>query len=547
MGRIFQNKRYFNRIFRGGEGRDRGDLVFILLFVVFAFFYYHNFLDKGPLNVHMWRQTDCLSLTLNYAEGAKFFQPEMHIQLADHYTSGKTAGEFPLMYYIVGKLWQVFGQSYLLYRSFYLLILLAGTWAFYRSLKILFRDGFWAVFMALLLFTSPVYVDYGVSFLTDVPAFAFVLIALCFLVKYKQKKKLLLYFVSMAFFALAGLIKVSSLIAFVFLFLVFLLERLPVRTLGDRKLFDRPGYEFTGFFLVVLVIFSWYYYAHLYNDEHGLKYTFNDIYPIWIMKKGEIGNMLREAWNFPVLVFFSRPIVFLLLLLGGVNLFLRKKMPLLAYLANILIIAGSVIYFILWAPLMGVHDYYYTALLILFVGVFIPFLWVVREHYPALFKNKVLKVFLGVFLLYNFLYCYEVTELKTFAEKGRFPLVGDHNFIGLMKYTNTKVKKKWMRYADMKPYLKELGVGKEDKVISLPDRSFNITLYLMDRKGWTNREKYHQREDIDKLIGKGAKYLFLSDPELLKKPFLSPFLTDSVGDYKGIRIYRLTPGMDTIR
>ena len=50
----------------------KSDLMFVLLFAVFAAFYYDTVLDKGPLNVHLWRQTDCLSMTENYANGAAF-------------------------------------------------------------------------------------------------------------------------------------------------------------------------------------------------------------------------------------------------------------------------------------------------------------------------------------------------------------------------------------------------------------------------------------------------------------------------------------------
>ena len=316
----------------------KGDRLFFLLFVIFSLAYYHSLLDKGPLNVHLWRQTDCLSLTLNYAKGAPFFQPEMHIQMGDDYTSGKTAGEFPVIYYLVGKLWKIFGQSYFIYRALYLLILFAGTYAFYRSLRIVFGGRFLASMLALLLFTSPVFAYYGVSFMTDVPAFSFVLIALYFLLQYRIKDKAFLFILSMVFFSLAGLIKVSSLIAFLFLFFVLILEIFPVKTLGDKKLFRHPRYELLGFVAVFVTVFSWYYYAHYYNSIHHFKYTFNNIYPWWIMNDQEVHKLWKDVRNFTSLVFFSRPVLFFLLLTGIYNLFLWKRIPLLAYLSNIVII-----------------------------------------------------------------------------------------------------------------------------------------------------------------------------------------------------------------
>ena len=122
--------------------RYKNDLLFILLFAVFSISYYDSVLDKGPLSMHIWRQTDCLSLTSNYANGATLFEPEIHFQGSDDLTSGKSAGEFPALYYVVGKIWSLTGESYLAYRLFYLLILFAGSFALFKSLKILLNDAF---------------------------------------------------------------------------------------------------------------------------------------------------------------------------------------------------------------------------------------------------------------------------------------------------------------------------------------------------------------------------------------------------------------------
>jgi len=351
------------------------------LFLIFAAFYYDSVLDKGPLNAHIWRQTDCLSITRNYAEGADFLKPEVNCLLADDFTSGRTAGEFPILYYGVGMFWKYFGESYFSFRLFYLLILFAGLFSFYKSLRILLNDHFWAISISALLFTSPLFVVYGISFVTDVPAFSFVLIALYYLLEYHLKHKRKLFFLSMAFFALAGLLKISSLIAFVFILFILLIESLSVKSLTDKKLFKCDRYEWLGFISVILAIFSWYYYAEYYNTLHRMKYTFNSIYPIWNMKRENIGGLLRNVNNFPSYVFFSSSVLSVLLFIGIQNLFLWKKIPVFAFLSNVLIIVGSFLYFILWGPLMGNHDYYYAALLIIFVGILLPFIWFIKTNH----------------------------------------------------------------------------------------------------------------------------------------------------------------------
>ncbi|HEX7410899.1 MAG TPA: glycosyltransferase family 39 protein [Bacteroidales bacterium] len=518
----------------------KSDLPFLFLFIIFAAFYYDSVLNKGPLNVHLWRQTDCLSITRNYSEGASFFKPETNILLADDNTTSLSVAEFPILYYIVGMIWKLFGESYLSYRLFYLLILFAGLFAFYKSLRIILNNNFWATTISLLLFTSPVYVVYGVSFLTDVPAFSFVLIALYFFLQYHRKKAQKLLFISIAFFALAGLIKISSLIAFIFLFAILILESLSIKSLGKRKLFNCNKYEWTGFISVILVVISWYSYVEYFDALHGFKYSAGSIFPIWNVEKDAIGKLFININNFTSYVFFNRLMLFTLLIIGIINLFLWRRIPVFAYLTNIIIALGGIIYFILWASILGIHDYYFTALLILFVGILIPFIWFIKTNHPDIFNGYPIKIFLVIFLSYNFVYCFVVVKLKTFASQGEFVFVGNQEFVNLMKWTNWDVSTNLNRFESMKPYIREIGIKKEDKVISLPDPSFNISLYFTNQKGWSDYLNYSKSEDIEKLIQKGAKYLFISDPKLLKEEFLAPFLSNKIGDYKGIGIFKLS-------
>ena len=255
-----------------------GLIVFSLIFVITAGVYYDSVLDKGPLNSHLWRQTDCLSMVQNYSEGGAFCMTEMHCQLADNYTSGYSIGEFPLLYYSVGHIWKAFGKSYISYRIFCLIILFGGMLAFFRSLQLIFRENYWSLALALLLFTSPVFAVYGVGFLTDAPAFSFILMAIYFFTLYQIRKKPWGFYLCIFFFIIGGLSKISMLTAFVVLGIVLLLETVTkLKTLGDRQLFEEKWRAWIGFSIVPIVIFSWYAYAAHFNGIHGFKYTFNHI------------------------------------------------------------------------------------------------------------------------------------------------------------------------------------------------------------------------------------------------------------------------------
>jgi hypothetical protein len=63
----------------------------------------------------------------------------------------------------------------------------------------------------------------------------------------------------------------------------------------------------------------------------------------------------------------------------------------------------------------------------------------------------------------------------------------------------------------------------------------------MDQKGFTNLYYYDkslgEKTAIYKL--KGAKYLILSEPDLMQDSTLAPYLKNQIGEYKNIKIFEL--------
>jgi len=84
--------------------------------------------------------------------------------------SGKTAGEFPLLYWSVAQLWKITGKSEFLYRLVVLIISFTGLYAVFRASKKILNNNIQALFVGLLLFTSVPYVYYAANFLPNVPA-----------------------------------------------------------------------------------------------------------------------------------------------------------------------------------------------------------------------------------------------------------------------------------------------------------------------------------------------------------------------------------------
>jgi len=529
----------FLLVFRGFIKRKPTLFLLLLLGVLFTL-YFDGVLDKEPMNMHVWRQTDCLSLTRNYANGANFCEPQLDILLADDFTSGKSAGEFPILYFIVGKFWSWFGESILFYRLFYLFIMVGGLIAYFKILLSFKVHIFIAYVLTLLLATSPVFLIYGVSFLTDVPALCFVLIGMCFFINYQKTKFTKHLITAFLFFALAGLIKISSLILFINLGALFLLELFGVRLWKREKLFPKPIYVAFGFCFVLISIFSWYYYAKLFNDEHNFKYTFNNIYPLWIMDKNSYLNFFTNIRLYILPIFISHISLWFTVIAFTINLFLIKRIPLMLYLSNIIVFCGTVLYFLLWAPLFENHDYYWIPILSTVLMTWTSF----AIYLKTLENNRIWfnlsSVLFIVFLVFNIGYAYDMVGLKTKAASGNFVFVHHSELKKYMTWLNYDIDANKWRYKRIQNELLASGVNLSDKVICLSDPSFSISLYFLNRKGWTNFIDIQRPEQIDELISKGAKYLLIENEDSKQNlSFIQPFLKNQIGEFERIKVFKL--------
>ena len=92
------------------------EIIFFTIFITLFFIYdFDNISFLRPQSVHQWRQCDCLSQSLNYyQDNNSFWQPQMNYLGKDD--TGKTASDFPLLYFSAAKLWKLFGYHEYIYR-----------------------------------------------------------------------------------------------------------------------------------------------------------------------------------------------------------------------------------------------------------------------------------------------------------------------------------------------------------------------------------------------------------------------------------------------
>lgn len=518
-------------------------IIFIISFIIVCIIYnYYNIFQLRPRPIHQWRQTDCLSITNNYYNnGMNFFSPEIHNLISDNKTSGKTAGECPILYYFIAILWKVFGVHEWIYRFVGLLLVFIGLYSLFRITDYFLKSAFWSVGLSMLLFTSPIFANYGISFITNVPAICIVLAGWwVFLQFYNTKKNNLLFF-SMALFLIAGLIKVSTLISFIFLFIIFIGERIKFLNKRREYIFNRSNH-IIPFILVIFINFAWYYYAEKYNNIHEGKYTFNNLWPIWELDKNKIYQYILQIRKNTIYEFFNPLVLYSFIFMFLAIMLTPKKHPKFFIYGTYILVIGGILYTLFWFQAFDVHDYYYTDLLIVLIFILLTFFIFLKKYFEVLLNSSAVRIMFSLFLIFNIIYCHDMLELRYFPkEKKKYLIIGSQDIVDNFKWVNWDYKQHFLQLEKINPYLKSIGIKDDDKVISIPDESINISLYLMNQRGFTDFGYGDLKDEtrFNTFINAGAKYLIINNNSILEKTYLKPFLNKKIGEFKNIIIYDL--------
>lgn len=516
------------------------DLFFVLTLIGCFFIYRYEYLLRlEPSGPHTWRQADCASIIDNYySHGMRFFLPEIHYQISDGDESGYSAGEFPGLYYLNALLWKLFGKHVAITRGLSILITFLGLFALYRTYLLISGNYFWSVICPLLLLSTPAIAEYGANFLTDVPGFSFALMGWYFFERFRKENRDSLLVKATILFMVAGLLKVSSLILFVIILAVWGLEFIGLR-FSDREgpVFQRPFKQGLVLSFALFGILSWYFYASYFNSIHGGKYTFNSAWPIWSLTKEHIIQLAKDFWDWTAV--FTMPMAYwyllpFLLLVGIVLTYRISVFYRLVYLLTLVGVAG---YFAMWYQAIDQHDYYFVngfAILIILPMVFFS----AKLKLGKWSSNATKIIGVGV-LLYGLIYTRQNIELRHYPEeKFAYPLMPE-DAVKLMKWYNWERNTRIQVLNKIQPLLDSLGVDENKKVVILPDQTFNLSLYLVDRKGWTSFGGRPKREIVEKGIRHGAEFLIIIHPDVYLEPQMEAFKEFRVGQLENAQVIDL--------
>jgi dolichyl-phosphate-mannose-protein mannosyltransferase len=516
--------------------------IFFAMFLLMALLYhYHKILFYHPMSVHQWRQCDCLSITLNYfKENRSFLNPSV-CWIGENGT-GETISEFPIIYYTVAQLWKIFGQHEFIFRALVVLLLFTSLYFLFRTFERFLNNSFWAIGLVMLLFTSPIWVYYGNNFLADVPALSIALIGWYYFMKFYQVEKNKYLFLSMFFFLLGGLIKISSLISFISIGGVFLIETLFNFKLGEgKKIFSAPRIQCIPFIVLITIISIWYKFAMIYNRDHSGGIFLTGILPIWDFPHDRVVYVWNAFRHKTIYLYYNKWMLHFIIICFGICLLFYKKTNRFLLLVNIFMAIGVLLFLILWYDVIDVHDYYLTNLLIFTVITLFNFFILCKN--ARVLQSKIFTVFFLVFLIYNIFYAAACNSIRYFSpsENSIYSWVLKKEWMDEMRWNHWNYISHLKAYESIEPYNRSLGIKRTDFVISTPDPSINISLYLMDQKGFTDYGYGPPGEEkMKRLIQRGAKYLFINNKELYNEAYLSPFIKNKIGAYQNIDIYSLS-------
>ena len=506
---------------------------FFIAILIGIFFYYHydDSLFKRPQSVHHWRQADCASLALNYyQDGMDFFHPQVHNLTSDNFTTGYTStSEMPLLYYSVAILYHIFGYHEFLYRLLNVLIFFTGLFYLYKLFYKLLKHQFWAICLPLLIFSSPVLVYYANNFLSNSAALGFVFIGWYHFIEYFKSKNEKCFKLSLIFFTLAGLLKITALLSLGAVIGVYILEN--IFRLSKDKVFSGNKWRPMAFVFAIAIIGMWTAYAAAYNKFHISGYFSTTIFPIWEMSWEEITAVKNNVFKIWFGQYFNEFLWGFLFMSTLAIVLLHKGVKQFYLLILTFLLLGAWAFMALQFATLQDHDYYTINLFIIPVFILITLFDLIKTHFPRVLKSKITMIVFFAFTFYNVNYA--KTEIN-------------NRYYGW--WNNDGIKND---IEDITPYLRSIGIERTDTIISIPDES-HLSLYLMNQKGWTQyAERFYNRGEtvylnqdhagMEASINTGAKYLVINGlNELYSKPYLQEYAMHLAGQFREVLIFDLS-------
>lgn len=511
--------------------------MFAGLFVALFFFMgFHRLWYKEPQSIHAWRQADSYAIAFTYyMENHPLLEP--HFLYTAPNGDRQAVSEFPIIYWVVAKIWKITGESPGLFRLVNLLILWVGLFHLYRLIDSLLTDRFWSLAIVLFVYSSPLIGYYSFNFTPDVPALGLAMSGLYFVCRYLQTGRATLLVAATLFYVLAALLRVTALFSLLAVGAALLVHfRSRIREHRARLI---P--LSISFVVVVGTYLVWNRYAHWYNQHHIPTLFLQKAQPVWELDSRQISRITRQAYEMLLPMYFNRPALLLVGGIFGLVVLHRKTVEPVLFGFCLFFGLGVVAFLVLFFRAFDVHDYFLTFTLLLIPAVLTGGLLALKQTgWPGSPAAKVPAALLVALLLNSGMVisrshynprqqavCENIPEKKSRRE--------------YWEYVYWTMELQDFQYRGMAPYMRQIGVRYADKVISLGDYSPNRTLVWMETQGFTEVERLGRSlpQFVGDCIAAGAKYLVYNENDKPDLDALKPYLGKPIGQYNIVHVFEI--------
>ncbi|MBX7181103.1 MAG: hypothetical protein K1X82_03235 [Bacteroidia bacterium] len=501
----------------------------VVITIQMALYGFPKLLKQGPASIHQWRQCDCLAMTQMYYEyNNPFLDPEL-LFLGPGGNGKCTPSEFPIIYYSVAQAWKVFGKSETIYRLLDLAFMVMALIALFYLFKLYIPNQWLAIGLTALVFTSPILVFYGVSFLSDPSALFMAIVGSSLFFYYLHHRSWTYLLASALFFSIAGWFKISAAAAYAAISLLLFTDLIRLSNFGLWP--KNQVLKMMAIWAIpVLAWLPWYgyaYYRGLIVTQGKMEFFLIGILPIWKMDKDWIWSTIGLCISDIKPQVFHRSVL-LLLVFGQLFTFFfyRYSNKLLFWLSNVFVLL-FVVYVLLFFQVFNVHDYYFVNMMVVPIFLLLNISVTLYHAIQTVEVKRFALVLFSILLVFNVYYCSAKMSARVRSPKGKT----------LYSYALTPREKAfwdWFHWDQeqhmgklktLKDKLPGLGIPKEEPVVVMGDISINVSLYLLEKRGFTDFMIGERRNNID--VTKFKHIIFLYD-QAKENDVIKPYIGEEI-------------------
>lgn len=474
-------------------------------------------IPERPCSIHSSAQCQRASISQNYYNiDMNFFKPRINVFLK---SNGITGVEFPIIYYTAAITYKLFGFNDAYLKTINLILVTLGIFFFFRMSQLFLKNTVLSLLLVCSAIVSPVLLYYSANVSPDTPAFAFVLCAWYFFFRYLSSNKNSHLNLFVFFGALGALIKIISVMCFLVVFCLLILDQLKFFKKDDRLfLISGKRKVIIRSIIGILVVISWYVYAKLIYTIYG-----NPPFAMEAMMVTDMDTLrdvIKYAKNWIFHYYSTETYTFLVCAIVLILFNLKRANRLLLTITGIYIL-GSLAYVFLFLRQFMHHDYYIIAMLPCVFFLLLVFFDIINKF--SLRYSLLINVVFVIVIFFN---------VKESIEKCREIYAERFN---AKEYLGGNFRS----YYDLGPRLRSMGIKWEDKFVSAFDNSFSNSLYFMNQAGFQIPEDANRETIEGTLKLPDVKYLVLNDSAKFNKIYPNNFAKQIILYHRGLIIYKL--------